>query len=88
MAPTEEAAAENTKALVQLMPAEWRDGPGVDALGELRARPDCEAVLQQLTRAVRLRMLLDPGPSSLHRKCDRSMLTAADFFESTPVARS
>ena len=82
---TAQQAADATAALVQLMPAEWRDGPGVDVLNDFPTRPDCEAVLQQITRAVPLSMLLDPGPASLHHKCDRSMLEAADFFESTPV---
>ena len=80
---TAQQAAEATAALVQLMPAEWRDGPGVDALEDLPTQ--CEAVLKQITRAVPLSMLLDSGPASLHHKCDRSMLEAADFFESTQV---
>ena len=46
-----------------------------------------EALLKKLTRAVPLRMLLDPGPYSLHRKCDRSMLTAVSEVTHSSWAR-
>ena len=79
-----EQAAEATATLVQLMPEEWRDDPGIPALTELPKRPDCEAVLKELTRGVPLHMLLDRSYDSLHAKNDRSLLAAPDFFLSTP----
>ena len=79
-----EQAAEATAGLVQLMPEEWRGDPGVPALANLPNRPDCEPVLKELTRGVPLHMLLDRGEDSLHPKNDRSLLSAPDFFLSTP----
>jgi len=79
-----EQAAEATAGLVQLMPEEWRGDPGVPALANLPNRPDCEPVLKELTRGVPLHMLLDRGEDSLHPKNDRKLLSAPDFFLSTP----
>ena len=75
-----EQAAEATAAVVQLMPEEWRGNPGIPALAELPARPDCAAVLKELTRGIPLHMLLERGKDSLHLKNDRSLLFAPDFF--------
>ena len=82
-----QAAAEKTRQLVELVPAEWRgDEIKASDLAELRNRKDCEALLKEITRAVPLRLLLEHGTGSLVAST-KEQLMAPYFFLSTPVEK-
>ena len=82
---TAQQAAEKTRQLVALMPAEWRgDDIKPPDLAGLRDRKDCQALLKEITRAVPLRLLLDHKPGSLIAS-NKEQLEAPYFFLSTPV---
>jgi len=85
---SEADAEERTTELVQLLPAEWR-GADVTAasLEGLRTRDDCKPLLAKITRAVPLRLLVEQGPRSLHRCCEKEHLTPSHFFLSVPVKK-
>ena len=80
-------AEELTTELVQLLPAEWKDADVTAAsLEGLRTRDDCKPLLAEITRAVPMRLLVEQGPTSLHR-CEKEQLTPSHFFLSVPVEK-
>ena len=80
-------AEELTTELVQLLPAQWKDADVTAArLEGLRTRDDCKALLARITRAVPMRLLVEQGPTSLHR-CEKEQLTPSHFFLSVPVEK-
>lgn len=84
---TAEEADKRTKALKEMLPAEWRrDDILSNDFEGLTTRADCKEVLSELTRAIPLSKLLDDGPSSLHNASDKSQLPPqTSFFLSTPT---
>ena len=86
-------AEQRTLEIVALLPKEWRsddtcqrDFTDAAAAGHgILVREDCKLLLQQLTRAIPLSLLLEHGKGSLNAATSKELLSTATFFQSCPV---
>tara|TARA_B100000795_G_scaffold268146_1_gene254472 strand:+ start:53 stop:2365 length:2313 start_codon:yes stop_codon:yes gene_type:complete len=87
--PSKKDADARTEKIAQLLPEEWKSDSittkdvNQDDLWKTSHKP----LLDEVTRAVPLGLLLDHTPEGLHDKYDKKLLETSHFFLSTPVKK-
>ena len=93
---SESNAMTETEHLVSKMPADLKAASlpefcmapsGTVCRRAFEHRGDCKAVLDEITRAVPMKMLFNHGDGSLHRADDKAKLRASHFFLSEKVSK-
>jgi hypothetical protein len=89
---SESNAMTETEHLVSKMPADLKAASlpefGTVCGRAFEDRDDCKTVLDEITRAVPMKMLFNHGEGSLHKADDKAKLRASHFFLSEKVSKS